>query len=211
MREAWRRLGISGWSGVLLPCFPFLAAYAQEAPENSLPFGVPSLPDPEVPAPPPLPEHVSPWLVIGVLLLLGLLVTGTTLLLFGLKAAGSPGSKRPVRDALRALKELRNHLDVVKPAEAAHEVSEILRRFYQARYSIPAPFRTSQELFPNVDLSQEPLRRRLWRERYEPLAAVYDKLSYAPVQATREDVVRLIDEATQKLDEERLNENSSAN
>ncbi|MDB6120870.1 MAG: hypothetical protein JWO08_4651, partial [Verrucomicrobiaceae bacterium] len=119
-------------------------------------------------------------------------------------------SRRPIKDALRALKDLRGKADVLSPSETGHQVSEIMRRFYEARYGIPAPFRTSQELFPRVDISQEPMRRRAWRERYEPLAAVYDALSYAPVPATMSDAILLIDNAMQKLEEERLNENALA-
>jgi len=183
-------------------------AFAQQVPDGMQPPGPPPLPHPEIPPPLPLPEHVSVWLVVGVLVLLGLLVTGIILLLFGRKAAGPVPSRRPIKEALRALKDLRNKADVLPPSEVGHGVSEILRRFYEARYGIPAPFRTSQELFPKVDLNQEPLRRRLWRERYEPLAAIYDALSYAPVPATSADATRLIDDAIHKLEEERLNEDA---
>lgn len=188
----------------------FLASpvIAQQAPEEMPPPGPPPLPHPDIPPPLPLPEHVSVWLVLGMLLVLGLLVAGIILLLFGRKASGSAPARRPIKEALQALKDLRNKADVLPPSEVGHGVSEIMRRFYEVRYSIPAPFRTSQELFPSVDLSQEPLRRRMWRERYEPLAAVYDALSYAPVPATTADATRLIDDAIHKLEEERLNEDA---
>ena len=186
-------------------------AHAQQMPDGMQPQGPPPLPHPEIAAPLPLPEHVPVWFVVGGLLLLGLLVAGILWLLFGRKAAGIAPTKRPVKEALRALKDLRNKADVMRPSEVGHQVSEILRRFYEARYGLPAPYRTSQELFPKVDLNQEPLRRRLWRERYEPLAAVYDALSYAPVPATSAEAVRLIDSAVAKLEEERLNEDPLAN
>ena len=76
-------------------------------------------------------------------LLLGLLVAGILWLLFGRKAAGIAPTKRPVKEALRALKDLRNKADVMRPSEVGHQVSEILRRFYEARYGLPAPYRTA--------------------------------------------------------------------
>ena len=173
--------------------------------------GPPPLPHPEIPVPEPLPVQVSAWLVIGGVVLLGLIVSGLILLLYGRKSTGPAAAKRPVRDALRALKDLRNKAGGLSPSESGHQVSEIMRKFYEARYNIPAPYRTSQELFPQVDLSHEPLRRRMWRERYEPLAAIYDELSYAPVPATAVEALRLIDAAIGKLEDERLNEDPRAN
>ena len=185
-------------------------ATAQQMPEGMAPQGPPPLPHPDIALPPVVPEHASPWLVAGGLLLLGLLVAGLILLLFGRKSPASAAAKRPVKDAVRALKDLRNRADALGPSEVGHRVSEILRRFHEARYGIPAPYRTSQELFPNVDMSAEPLRRRLWRERYQPLAAVYDVLSYGPMPATKAEALTLIDTSLEKLGEERQNEDALA-
>ena len=201
------RMTFGRFSCLILLAMP---AYAQQMPDGVQPQGPPPLPHPEIPPPPPLTEHVSAWLVIVVLVLIGLVFSGIVMLLFGRKKPGPAVARRPVKDALRALKELRNQADVMSPAQVGHQVSETLRRFYEARYGIPALVRTSQELFPKVDLKQEPLRRRVWRERYEPLAAIYDALSYAPAPATKAEAVRLIDEAIAKLEEERMNEDSLA-
>ena len=195
-------------SSLLLLLPSFLAA--QQMPGGMQPQGPPPLPHPEIAPPPELPAHVSAFAVIAILVVVGLLVSGVILLLFGRKGTVGVATKRPVRDALRALKDLRNKVDVLSASEVGHQVSEILRRFYEARYGIPAPFRTTQELFPKVEPTQEPMRRRMWRERYEPLAAIYDQLSYAPVPGTTVEAARLVDDAIHKLEDERLNEDPRA-
>ena len=199
---------IHGWICLLLLAAP---VFAQQMPDGGMPQGPPPLPHPEIVQPLVVPEPVSVWLMVGMLLLLALAVSGLVFLLFGRKPGASSAIKRPVKDAMRALKDLRSRADAIGPAEVGHQVSEILRRFHEVRYGIPATCRTSQELFPKVDMSGEPLRRRAWRERYEPLAAVYDALSYAPVPATTVEAVKLIDASLEKLGEERLNEDALAN
>ncbi len=205
-----RRWSLGSGLSILSPLLMVARAVAQQQPDGMQPPGPPPLPHPEIAPPLPLPEHVSVWLVLGVLAVVGLMVTGLILLLFGRKGPPPLPSRRPIKEAMQALKNLRSKADALDPSEVGHQVSEIMRRFYEARYGIPAPFRTSQELFPRVDISQEPLRRRLWRERYEPLATVYDALSYAPAPATLNKAILLIDNAMDKLEEERLNENTLA-
>ena len=190
--------------------FLALSASGQQMGSAPQPQGPPPLPHPAIPVPAQPPVHLSALLILGGIVLVGLIVTGLILLLYGGKKRLSNAPKRPIRDAIRALKDLRNRADVLPPSEVGHQVSEIMRRFYEVRYGIPAPFRTSQELFPAIDPKQEPLRRRMWRERYEPLAAIYDELSYAPVPATSVEALRLIDEAVAKLEDERLNEDPRA-
>ena len=50
----------------------------------------------------------------------------------------------------------------------------------------------------------------MWRERFESLAALYDSLSYAPMPATKEEALALVETAIMKLEEERLYENPLA-
>lgn len=183
-----------------------LPAMAQQ-PEGEPP-GMKPLKHLEIPDPPAVPEHVSTLFVIGVLVLLGLVVTGSILLLFARKTSAAVSARRPIKETLRALKDLRGRAASMKPSEVGYQVSDILRHFYEARYGIRALVRTSQELFPKMEKGQEPQRRRQWRERYEPLASVYDRLSYAPVPATTNEALELIDTALGKLEEERLHDDT---
>ncbi len=164
------------------------------------------LPHPEIALPSSDLPSIPGWVVLMALLAIVGAVTGVLALLFGRQTKPPPIPRRTVKDTVRALKALRNTAEALGPAAVAHQVSNILRRFHEERYGIPAPRRTSQELFPSMDLSAESARRRAWRERYEPLAAMYDSLSYAPVPASTAEAVRLIDAALEKLEEERLNE-----
>jgi hypothetical protein len=164
----------------------------------------PKLPHPEIPPPLEIPASYPWWMyVLGGLVLAGL-VTLVIVLIFGRKPKAATVTKRPLTDALRRMKDLRAKSDVLPPSEVGHGVSEILRRYYMDRYHIPAPFKTTEELFPRVSLNDEPLRRRVWRERFESLAALYDSLAYAPLPATRSEAIALVETAIHKLEEERL-------
>ncbi|MBL9146002.1 MAG: DUF4381 family protein [Verrucomicrobiaceae bacterium] len=164
----------------------------------------PPLPHPEIP--PPV-DVMTPWpwwlLVLAGLLLLGLVALVLFLILANKPKAVVP-VRRPLQDAVRRMKDLRGKADVLPPSEVGHGVSEILRRYYMERYSIPAPFKTTQELFPlNADVDKN-FRRRAWRERFEPLAELYDSLAYAPLPATSSEAIALVETAINKLEEERL-------
>lgn len=174
-----------------------------------LPGGAPApepLPHPEIPP----PHAIDPGVPLWVWIVTGAVLVALIALLLGIllrKPAATKGStERPLKKATRALKDLRNRADVIAPAEVGHEVSVILRRYYLERHGIPAPCQTSEELFPPVDRNDEPIRRRKWRERFEPLAAFYDALAYAPLPATKHDALKLVDDALAKLEEERLHE-----
>jgi hypothetical protein len=164
----------------------------------------PKLPHPEIPPPEELPVHYPWWAyLLGGLVLAGL-VTLVIVLIFGRKEKPVTVTKRPLGDALRRMKDLRAKADVLPPSEVGHGVSEILRRYYMDRYHIPAPFKTTEELFPRVPIEEEPIRRRVWRQRFESLAALYDSLAYAPLPATRSEAIALVETAIIKLEEERL-------
>ena len=168
------------------------------------------LPHPEIPAPVQLAERLPWWGYLAGGLVVFVVMALLVWLLVGGRKTAKPLPKRPLQTALRALKALLAEADRRSPADLGHQVSEILRRYYQDRYHIPAPFRTTEELFPPVPLLQEPLRRRQWRERFESLAAFYDALSFAPVPATKAEAVALVETAINKLEEERLHENPLA-
>ncbi len=168
------------------------------------------LPHPDLPAPAQIVPGLSWWGYAGVALviiaLLGLLLS----LIFGKKTAPAPEPKRPLVTALRAMKDLRNKADVIAPADVGHRVSEILRTYYLDRYGIPAPFKTTEELFPHATRNDEPLRRRMWRERFESLAELYDSLAYMPPAFSKNDALTLVENTISKLEEERLHENTLA-
>lgn len=199
MRNPWLLIAGMMW-GIVPGVLAQLPSQALEQPE--------SLPHTEIPPPVELGSHYPWWVYLaGGVLLASLVVLVIWLVAGGKKQVAIP-VKRPLQSALRALKALRAKADELQPADMGHSVSEILRQYYMDRYGIPAPFRTTQELFPPVRLEDEPLRRRHWRERFESLASLYDSLSYAPLPATKGEAVDLVDTAINKLEEERLNENS---
>jgi len=172
--------------------------------------GPPPLPHPDILPPVPVELSWPLWLVlVACAAVLGVLLLILWLFL-GKKAPQGLPVKRPLKEALYAMKALRAKADVLPPSQIGHEVSEVLRRYYLERYGIPAPFKTSEELFPAGSLETEPLRRRAWRERFESLAALYDSLSYAPLPATKAEALALVETALVKLEEERLHENPLA-
>jgi len=157
------------------------------------------LPHPDI-APPQIPEPGLPWwvyvaggafLIAFVALLLWLL----------LRRSGSSGGPyvSPVKLALDKLATLQGQLDEVPPAEAAHRVSVILREYQEGRYAVPAPYRTSEELYHSL----APALKDGVQERFSPLAEIYDRLAFAPVPSTRSDAASLISAAQRALEEER--------
>ena len=164
----------------------------------------PPLPHPEIPPPVDVVSPLPWWLLLLIGALLLGLVALVLFLIFGRKPKMAIPAKRPLQDALRRMKDLRGKADVLQPSEVGHGVSEILRRYYLERYGIPAPFKTTQELFPASADVDKNFRRRVWRERFEPLAALYDSLSYAPLPATSSEAVTLVETAINHLEEERL-------
>ncbi len=183
------------------PAFSPLWAQMMQVPGGE-PESPPPLPFPEIAAP-PVVEVSLPivWLVIGSLLLL--LALWLLLKPFWTRVSAAVQSQgRPLSAALRALRELRGRAAGLTPAEIGHEVSETLRHYYYHRYGVPAPFRTTEELFPPVQDTQESSRRKHWREKFEPLAAFYDVLAYAPHTVTEASALRLIDDAIARLESE---------
>ncbi len=168
------------------------------------------LPHPDIPP----PHAIDPGLPLWVWLLATAALLGLVTLVLGLllrkpaKAAAPP--ERPIRTAMRSLKDLRNRADALTPADIGHQVSAILRRYHLERHGIPAPWRTTEELFPQEAAATEATRRKKWRDRFEPLAAFYDALAYAPLPATKGDALALVDQALTKLEEERLHEDALA-
>jgi hypothetical protein len=161
------------------------------------------LPFQEIDAPPQL-EAKLPWWLVGIaLLLLALLLSWVFRLMFAKpKVQGPQTPKRPLQTALRKLRDLRSEAHNLPPAESGRRVSEALREYYLHRYGVPAPYRTSEELFPLGQDEHESIRRRHWREQFEPLAARYDAMAYAPQEFNSAHGMDLIETAIKTLEDE---------
>jgi hypothetical protein len=164
--------------------------------------GPPPLPFPDIEPPLPVQASLEWWWIALATLLVLLLCLWLWRMLTAPKLAQALAPRRPLQSALRKLREVRAKVDSTPPATTGHEVSEVLREYYLHRYSVPAPFRTTQELFPTGWDEPETSRRKKWRERFAPLAPEYDRLAYAPVPATTEDARQLVESAIVTLEAE---------
>jgi hypothetical protein len=157
------------------------------------------LPHPQIAPPAVPPEPVSWWFPIAggvAATVLGALVIW---LLFMRKSDATTETVSPLKVALGRLEALQLELDRLTPDELAHRVSVILRDYLQARYGVPAPYRTTQELYGNSAFQA----REGLRERFGPVADFYDRLEFAPQPASRADCAKLIEEAVQTLHDEK--------
>lgn len=104
------------------------------------------------------------------------------------------------KKAVLALEKLKAQLETLSPAEAAHRVSVIVRVYQEDQYAVPAPYRTREELYERQQWTQQ------WpealRSKFGALAAVHDRLAFAPQPSTHEDVRVLIDAALAALRED---------
>lgn len=171
------------------------AFLAQQAPP---PPAVPPLPHPELPDPGTVTLGPPWWLYAGGILLVCVLLSLVIWLLFRSKRVLPPPVPRPWNIAMDALHALRGRSESQSNAETAHQVSEVLRRYFWERYKIPAPFRTRRELF---EIEAPKMTERV--DRYAPLAALWDELSFAPIPVSREEALTLVDKAISHLQEDR--------
>lgn len=172
------------------------ASAQQREPVNLTPLPFPEIDTPQLPEP-----GLSWWLIAGGAFLIVALVTLLVLLL--LRARGSKPSApppHPLKLALQRLETLQASVASMPPDAVGHEVSAILRDYQQARYRVPAPYLTSEELYGGDVLES----REEVRSRFSPLAKIYDRLSFGRVPATASEAERLIQNATAALQEERI-------
>lgn len=144
---------------------------------------------------PPITEPMSWWLIL--LLVaggLGVLCILTALLL---REAPPKGVLKipPLRIAFEELQKLRSRLDAFTPSEAAHQVSLILRSYQLDRYAVPAPYRTSEELYQEGRLQT----RKELQERFTPLSVIHDRIAFAAQPSNRSEVEDLIDASIEAL------------
>lgn len=177
---------------------PWVLAQFPAAP----PLPHPALPEPEEVALPP------PWWIYwaGGALLLALVGLVVWLLLRPKPVPATP-TRQPLSSAMRALNDLRVRLESIPPPEMSHRVSQVLRRYLLERYAVPAMARTTREIFegtqervPGVPV---PRAQGLWRERFEPVANLCDAMSFMPAPRTPAEAAALIDQALERLQEER--------
>lgn len=171
----------------------FAQARPPEPPPQPLPH--PELPPVQLPELPPLS---NPWLVAGAGLLIVLLVALVLWLLLRPRAAAAKPPRKPWQEALRALQALKQRSPQQPPAETGRQVSEVLRRYFLERYQIPAPFRTTREIFREGALPAGAARL----QRYAPLAELWDQLAFAPLPATPAEAAALVEKALACLEED---------
>lgn len=158
------------------------------------------LPHPEIAPPAALAGRLPLWVTVSTAIFVLALVALVLWLLFRSKPATPPPLKLPHKTALKALRMLRDQAGGLPPPEIGHRVSEILRGYFMARYSVPAPFRTTQEIFSHVEGGDN---RCEWHGQFGPLAAIYDEIAFAPQPFTHAQTQSLIENAITKMEEER--------
>jgi hypothetical protein len=157
------------------------------------------LPHPDIAPPVIPPEPVSWGLAIAGIVTALVLMAVVLWLLFRRRPEAYAESVSPLKRALSELEELQQALDSLTADELAHRVSVILRKYLQARYGVPAPYRTTQELYGNSAIQA----REGLRDRFGPVAEFYDRLEFAPQPATRADSMQLIEDAVRALRDEK--------
>jgi Domain of unknown function (DUF4381) len=173
----------------------FLAQAQQPEGPPLQPLPHPELPDPSLVLPGP-----AWWIyLLAGLLVIGLLGLVVWLLLRPAKVMPLP-LPRPWSTAMDQLRDLLTQVSLKAPSQIAAEVSETLRQYFLQRYKIPAPFRTSQELFERQGIPATSLRL----QKYGPLAELWDQLAFAPVPTNPEEAANLVKQAIAHLEEDRL-------
>ncbi len=167
----------------------------------------PPLPQPQLPPPDPVAVPPPWWIYWAAALLLVMLIGLVLWLLLRPKALPAAPVRQPWSSAFRALNDLKARIETIPPQDISHRVSYILRRYLQERYAVPAPARTTPEIFngtqdrvPGVPV---PRAQGVWRERFEPVARLCDNISFMPAPHTTQESVALIDEALARLQEEK--------
>lgn len=171
------------------PMTPPAPGEEPQVPEPT-PLPHPDLPPPELPT--TNPDYTWLW-ILGTCLSMAILVLGWALLRS--HATSPPPLPKARRDALQALRKLRAQADVTPPRDTASGVSAIVRNYLLIAYEVPAPRRTSRELFHLLD-SPKQIRS------LAPLGDLWDRLSYGPPVDSPAEALTLIDKAIAHLEAE---------
>lgn len=154
------------------------------------PLPHPELPRPEIPAAVTSPAWF--W-ILG-----GLMTVGALVLIWALmraRASSPPPLPKARREALQALRQLQAQSAQLPPADIAASVSSIIRRYLQLAYEVPAPRRTSRELFKTA--SALPSVKAV-----APLAEMWDRLAFGPPVSTNLEAADLVAKALQHVESE---------
>lgn len=191
----------------MMRLFCLLAALLTTAPVVAQFSGPPPLPHPDLPLPDEVQLPPPWWLPWAAGLALVLLISLVIWLLLRPKQLPQAPMRQPWSSAFRALNDLRARISSIPPHEMSHRVSQVLRRYLMERYAVPAPARTTNEIFhgtqerlPGVPV---PRAQGVWRERFEPVARLCDDISFMPSPHTPEESALLIDQALERLQEEK--------
>ncbi|MCA1964763.1 MAG: DUF4381 family protein [Prosthecobacter sp.] len=157
------------------------------------------LPHPELPEPVLVVPGPEWWVYAAAALLVLILLALVVWLLLRPARAMPPPMKKPYLAAMNRLREILAASGQQPPAKTAAEVSETLRLYFLDRYKIPAPFRTTHELFDGSSLPATSHRL----QRYAPLASLWDQLAFAPVPADAREATDLVQKAIRYLEEDR--------
>jgi hypothetical protein len=180
----------------LSPSVPLAVSQAQIPGSEQPPL--PPLPHPEIPPPTLWEPGIPLWIYIaGTAVILFMLAIVIWMLLRPAKLRAQ-ADVAPLDRARKRLEELQKSLDSLPPGEIGHQVSVILRGYQEGRYSVPAPYRTRQELYE----TQSPMMRADLQERFSPIAELCDRLAFAPAVATRDAAAQLIETALGTLQDE---------
>jgi hypothetical protein len=163
------------------------------------------LPMPQLQQPPQIPEikdiappvYVFPYpyweIALAALAILLIIVAVAWAIRRHLKNRPLPPPPTPKEIALRSLDKARSQIELQQPYDFSILVSDILRVFLSAQFSLPATKQTSQEFL--ASLSRFP---RFTEPEKALLAAFLDKsdrIKFARVDATTSDSAMLLQEA----------------
>jgi hypothetical protein len=202
-KHLFGRLMVAGVLALVFACESWgqISTGAPKEPPNLTP-----LPHPDIAKPAMLELGPSLWIiipaVIGLLVVLVLFVW----LLFRKRPAIMAPQIPPLKQALERMESLRAQVEQLPPPEVAHRVSVILRDYQFGRYALPAPFRTSEELYGDPST----MNREELRQRFAPISAIYDRIEFAPALATKVESLDLIEAAIEALHEEKRYQDAPA-
>lgn len=175
---------------------PFPPVIAQQAGQGP---PLQPLPHPELPDPALVTSGPEWWVYASAAGLVVILMGLVFWLLMRPARAAPPPMKKPYTAAMNRLRDILAKASQQPPARTAADVSETLRIYFHDRYKIPAPFRTTNELFVNGGIPATSPRL----QRYAPLAELWDQLAFAPVPADRLKAAALVQKAISHLEEDR--------
>ena len=204
--------------------FGFVHAILAQAPQAP---PLQPLPHPELPDPTLVKLGPEWWVYAAAGALVLILLALVIWLLLRPAKAKAPPMKKPWNDAMNRLRDILVKSTQQPPTQTAADVSETLRVYFFERYKIPAPFRTTQELFvkegipaTSLKLQKNAAPAEPWDQvafavkegipatsqklqKYAALADLWDQLAFAPVPSNHGEATALVQKAISHLEEDR--------